>query len=93
MQTQIQTQPIRTATTATGAAQIEKQSSWSSLLRITKFAFFTATFMVFCVLGIMLGWSISEWFQNDSYKAVVFFLDLIILSNVTGKYAIWAIKV
>jgi hypothetical protein len=57
-----------------------------------KLAFFTSCFAIFCILAIIGAWDVSQLFQNESYKAVVFFLDFITISNITGKYTVWIMK-
>lgn len=71
--------------------QIEKSFARGFFYEL-KLAFFTSCFAIFCILVIVGAWYVSQWFQNESYKAVVFFLDLISVSNMTSKYAIWIIK-
>lgn len=80
-------------TPATSAAQKNITGTVTGgLLYEIKLAFFTISFVVFCVTTLIAAIYISQWFANGSYKAVVFFLDLITVSNVTSKYAIWIIK-
>jgi hypothetical protein len=54
-----------------------------------KRAVFTMSFVVFCFFVVLAVSHLSSQFQNQSYKAVVFFLGIIITSNITSKYVIW----
>jgi len=83
-------------THATSTTHIEKRLSgktfaqgfWDGFRHV----FVTVAFIALAIFAIMAAWYVSAWFQNESYKAVVFFLDIITVSNVTGKYATWTMK-
>ena len=77
--------------TQTHTTTQSSKSFLQALLYEIKLAFFTISFVFFCVCAIVGAWYISQMFHNNSYKAVVFFLDLIAVSNIATKYLIWVI--
>ena len=59
---------------------------------VLKHVVFTVAFVLFCIGSAVAIWYFTAMFSNDSYKAVVFFLVLIVVSNVAGKYVVWCIN-
>jgi hypothetical protein len=49
-------------------------------------------FVAFCCLAFLGAWYAALAFQNESYRAVVIFLAVIVVSNVTSKYFVWRVK-
>lgn len=80
---------------STSSSSIQRQieaTAIQSFLHELKLAFLTSCFALVCIGIVVAAWYVSQWFANESYKAVVFFLDLIGISNMTSKYSIWAMK-
>ncbi len=67
------------------------RSHASNALLVALHVIFTIAFVLFCIGTAVAIWYFAAMFSNASYKAVVFFLMLILATNVAGKYVVWCI--
>ena len=63
-----------------------------TITRTISFLFFTILFIAFLMAWAMFIWFFSGLVENFSYKAVVFFIGLMITANVLSKYMVWSMN-